>query len=195
VDDVAALEGVVAVRVWIGIALLVCAAAGSAAFAAGAFSVGKDLDGHGRSRGFPARTAAGLIGAQDDISFRRALDLAAAEGPNLKAVLRRRSEAELLLADLMERARPALSGSAGNLFGLLELANAQIDREAARRRIDAARLAFQAAVRADPRNEEAKYNLELLLSIQQRQAKHARNNERPSRANRRAGYTPPGSGY
>ena len=72
-----------------------------------------------------------------------------------------RGLAELALSDASRRGSPAQASRAGNLLGIL----AATDESGSDASVSDRRAAetFEAAIRADPANEDAKYNLELVL--------------------------------
>jgi hypothetical protein len=72
-----------------------------------------------------------------------------------------RGLAELALSDALATGSPAQASRAGNLLGILAATDdSESDAAVGDRR---AAETFEAAIRADPANEEAKYNLELVL--------------------------------
>jgi hypothetical protein len=132
-------------------------------------------------------TARSLLGANDDVDIRRALQLyaVAATIPN-----------RLDTADELQSARAAAqkallraSGSqADTLLGILAFGQSA----------DSAIAAFSNAVRADPSNTAAKFDLELLLRLTE--AKGSRSGAAPGGAfgpggRRGAGGGSPGNGY
>jgi hypothetical protein len=144
-------------------------------------------------------TAERLLGTSDDVAFRRALQLytVAAAIPNrLDTALELqtlRSQAENALA---ETARGPHTSRADTLLGIL--AFEQTANGAGSNQANAAVADFSNAVRSDPANAAAKYDLELLLRLS------APRGSRPGagpggsfgRGGRRgAGGGVPGSGY
>ena len=73
----------------------------------------------------------------------------------------RRSLAEVRLADLATHGPPAAASQAGNLLGVLVAGSGRVTGGITAD--DRARSTFEAAIRRDPGNTAAKYNLELLL--------------------------------
>jgi hypothetical protein len=118
-----------------------------------------------------------------------------------KAVVPALAFRDRALATLGELARvgPARERShAAMLGGLLELENAGQDRGNAKTHFEAAAEAFQRAVRLDPENDDAAYDLELLLSRSKQQGKPLgqAGPERKSRSKPGpAGTEESGSGY
>jgi hypothetical protein len=114
--------------------------------------------------GDPARS---LLALGDDLALRRAVRtfLVAEATPygfdNGVNQTRVRSGAEVILSDLAAHGSAAPASQAGDLLGVLvEKGGHVIGGVTAD---DRARAAFEAAVRRDPSNVAAKYNLELLL--------------------------------
>ena len=114
--------------------------------------------------GDPARS---VLGLDDDLALRRAVRayLVAEATPRGfdggVAQARSRSAAEVVLTDLVARGAPAAASQAGDLFGVLVAKGGRTSGGISAD--DRAREAFEAAVRRDPTNTDAKYNLELLL--------------------------------
>jgi hypothetical protein len=141
-----------------------------------------------RGPGLAARAA----GAGDDIRFRSALRLAAEATAGGRNAVRVRSEAESALG------RESRSPQAANLLGILSLADAATDPANGRKYMGEAVSAFEGAIRLDPRAEDAKYNLELLLTLRPKAA-HA-TAERPTTSHGKHGRgnrasPPPAMGY
>lgn len=144
-------------------------------------------------------TAQALLGTGDDIAFRRALQLyrIAQSTPNrldtAVELQTQRSEADSALSRV---ARGADASQADTLLGVLafdESANGAGSNAA-----DAAIADFSSAVRADPTNVAAKFDLELMLRLVQ--ARGSRTGAGPGgtfgRGGRRgAGGGVPGNGY
>jgi hypothetical protein len=111
---------------------------------------------------------------------------------------RSRGELEAVLADLGRSDDRVIASRAENLFGILAYSDARQTGPIAAAPIDQSVAAFQAAVRLDPTNADAKFNLELLL--RQLVAKGVRQgpssgNDGPSKGRRGAGGGLPGKGY
>jgi hypothetical protein len=139
-------------------------------------------------------TAETLLGTADDVAYRRALRLyrAAATVPRQldTAVERqtRAAEAETALAGPVASTDATRASQARTLLGILAF-----DRSA-----DTAIADFTDAVRADPGNEAAKYDLELLLRLTAAHGARPGSGQssRSGRTGRRgAGGGVPGSGY
>lgn len=108
----------------------------------------------------------------------------------------RRSVAEVRLADVAAHGSPADASQAGNLLGVLVAGGGRLTGGVAAD--DRARSTFEAAIRRDPTNAAAKYNLELLL----RRTRGTSIREGPGtgsgalgRGQRGAGSGTPGRGY
>jgi hypothetical protein len=114
--------------------------------------------------GDPARS---VLTLDDDLALRRGVHaFVAAKGTprgydNGVTRTRVRSGAEVLLGDLAAHADAKAASQAGNLLGVLVAGSGVVTGGITAD--DRARVAFEAAVRRDPANEAAKYNLELLL--------------------------------
>jgi hypothetical protein len=114
--------------------------------------------------GDPARHALALAG---DLALRRGVQsylVAAATGrgfDNGQTQTRVRSRAEIALSDLVAHGDAPAASQAGDLLGVLVAAGGRVTGGVTAD--DRARAAFEAAIRRDPANVDAKYNLELLL--------------------------------
>ena len=115
----------------------------------------------------PGDPAHSLLSIRDDLAVRSGekafvVAITAPQGYDegrKKAQLR--GLAELALSDALATGSPAQASRAGNLLGILAASDdSQADASVAERR---AAETFEAAIRADPANEDAKYNLELIL--------------------------------
>jgi hypothetical protein len=149
--------------------------------------------------GDPVRDA---LAVDDDLRLRRAVQAyVIASGvkrglDNGARLARIRASAEVALADVTANGSDAQASQAGNLLGVL-VATAERVLDAAATE-DRAGETFGAAIRADPGNADAKYNLELIL----RRIRVVGTREGPGNgagnrgASRRgAGSGAPGSGY
>ena len=114
--------------------------------------------------GDPARS---VLGFDDDRALRRAVRAyrVAERTPrgfdNGETQARVRSIAEVALSDVATRGAPAAASQAGNLLGVLVIRAGSVTGGVTPD--DRARAAWEAAIRRDPSNGDAKYNLELLL--------------------------------
>jgi len=150
--------------------------------------------------GDPVRDA---LAVDDDLRLRRAVQayvIAAGTRPGLDNGARQartRTTAEIALADVTANGSPTQASQAGNLLGVL-VATADRAPDAAATE-DRAGETFGTAIRADPENADAKYNLELILrririvGTREGPANGAAGNRGDSR--RGAGSGAPGSGY
>jgi hypothetical protein len=113
--------------------------------------------------------AEALVGAGDDQSYRKALQLYAASSVDGLAVAERlalHGEAEAILTRLVQTdGDGAVRAHAANLLGVMLLEDARLDPASTRRFLDLSLGAFQDAVRLDPTPDEAKHNLELLATL------------------------------
>jgi hypothetical protein len=169
------------------------AATALALLASGAFAVGNELrTGIEPSDHLAATVAGRLVGARPQRTLSEAVGLLRTRGGTLAAQLERRRTAESLLVRLAGHG----SGRAANLLGVLALEEANTDRRHAQDLLAAARAAFVQAIRADPHDEDAKYNLELLLARRQRQAERGKPGTGTQGARKgRSSARRPGSGY
>jgi hypothetical protein len=151
-----------------------------------------------RLPGDPARAALAL---DDDLALRRAvrsflaLDAVPRGIDNGELRGRARAVAQIALADVASNGSPEQSSQANDLLGVIAAGGGRVAGVTAAER---ARAAFEAAVRADPSNVAAKYNLELV--VRRMRARGVR--EEPgkgsgpgSRGRRGAGAGTPGRGY
>jgi hypothetical protein len=153
----------------------------------------------------PGGLARELLGIDDDLGFRRtlrALELLKIGGPlndDPKVILRRAAtEAQLQTmaatgGDHVRRSRAA------NLLGVMELATPASDPQERATLLSRAVADLQKAITLDPNNEEAKYNLEVVLRTT-RGVQTAQGGTSPSGSAGRVGARsaasgPPGRGY
>jgi hypothetical protein len=143
-----------------------------------------------------------LLGLEGDLQLRRALQafVVAERTPRglgtLERRARNRSAAETLLAEVSSSGGSAQASQAENLLGVLVHRTGRVaDGTTAEDRSIAA---FETAVRLDPRNVDAKFNLELML----RRARPSGTREGPNAGSgprgpgrRGAGAGTPGRGY
>jgi hypothetical protein len=110
----------------------------------------------------------------------------------------RRRRAEAAARRLAERpGDPAVRALGSNLLGVLAFEDASLDRPRAHRHATTSVDAFREAIHLDPASDDAKFNLELALTLTPEDAAAA--SERgegagPSTGSG-AGATPPGGGY
>lgn len=145
-----------------------------------------------------ARVGDAILGAGDDRDFLRALalfELTRRTDPGLEVALANHAEAESLLTRLArEGGDSARRSMAANLHGVLLFADSTLDPQGAVRLQQLSLQAFQEAVQLDAANEEAKFNLELLLRFLKRQQDEATQQE-GGEGVRSTGAVPEGSGY
>jgi hypothetical protein len=142
-----------------------------------------------------------LLGTQDDVSLRRALaQFRATVGvrarlDNVLEVQTARARAEDALAQAARRGDRGRAAQARTLLGILTFGSAA--RGSDQTRIEAAQSDFADAVRADPSNDDAKYDLELLYRLTAAQGVRPGKGTggATGRAGRRGGGGTPGRGY
>jgi hypothetical protein len=116
----------------------------------------------------PGDPAHRLLGVEDDLDVRRALQafVVAERTPrgfdSGEGRARARSAAEALLGDVAVSRGGATASQAENLVGILVHRTGRVADGTTGE--DRAIAAFETAVRLDPRNTDAKFNLELMLS-------------------------------
>jgi hypothetical protein len=135
--------------------------------------------------------AARLVGASGDIRYRRSLALAAQATSAGQNAVRIRSQAETALT------QGARTAQAANLLGALSLADAAADPSNGAKYAADSAAAFREALGLDPRAEDAKFNLELLLTLKPRAggATAAERTKAHGKRGRSGKATPPGTGY
>ena len=158
----------------------------------------------------PLRSGTRLLDVDDDLEFRRALRLVRASSlddatvsdPNL--AVRRTDAAQLLESIVATDPDPAHSSRAANLLGVISLAayNAAPTGASSEDRSELllnAVASFEQAIELDPGNDEAKFNLQVMLARGQgllpTEASAGRNPLPGGRGARGAGAGEPGSGY
>jgi hypothetical protein len=147
----------------------------------------------------PFGVARRLLGIDDDLAYRalitRAIKLAG-EPADSPEDARARAPVETALARLESSPDRWRASRAAAALGILLYTDPE-DRTSAESPADKALERFQLAVRLDPRNDEAKQNLELLL--QQARTENPRGRSQAGGGNEagagQAGLAPPGSGY
>ena len=145
-----------------------------------------------------------VLGVRDDLAFRRALALfrasQARSGRSASERLQLLGSAENLLLDLEQAERDRARRSAlANLLGGVYFESSQASPLGAGELLDSSVAAYRRAVRLDPENADAKFNLELLLFL--RTSEPGRLNApfvgrgRDQVGGGQAGRSPPGEGY
>jgi hypothetical protein len=153
----------------------------------------------------PRRLARDLLGLDDDLAYRRAvqgLRVARLEGPsvtdpNLSLL---RSDAQARLLEIMEsEGDPARRSQAANMLGVVALVSLVAEERDREILFSTAVRSFRRAIALDPANQDAKYNLELSLQRgRQLQLSEAAGGKDPApggQGQRGAGTGDPGSGY
>lgn len=118
--------------------------------------------------GFRFRVAEKMLAAGDDRAFREALELFRASHRSAAPsdALSQHGRAEVELSRLANQGDDlARRSRAVNLLGILAFEDAELDMRFAQRHLEVALKAFQTAVGLDPGNEDAKFNLELVLAL------------------------------
>jgi hypothetical protein len=152
----------------------------------------------------PGGAARRALGVDDDRKLRLAIAgyrEAAEKGNSLEPATqrRKRAEAEVTLADVASSGSPAQASQASNLLGILLFADATTNGALGRSTpVEQSVGAFENAVTAQPSNEAAKYNLELIRRLLV--ARGVRTGGTPSAGprgtgQRGAGGGTPGRGY
>lgn len=147
----------------------------------------------------------GLLGVDDDLAFRdavRAARLSQRDRPtdSSPATTLRRAKAQKLLQQVArDDSDPRRRSRAWNLLSVLLLSTPAADREERATVQRIAQAGFQKAIETDPANDEAKYNLEVLLrrraGVQTVQGGPTPNPSRGQGQSRGAATGQPGRGY
>ena len=159
-----------------------------------------------RARGrLPRRVVERVLAVEDDLAFRRALQLVrrgrSLDDPSVDGweLLRLHGRAESELARIEERDGDRRRRSqAASTLGVLFVDDALTSVSQAEVFLDLALKALQRAVALDPTNDDAKFNLELLLALRERNRDADESAVRPGDAPigaGGAGLSPPGEGY
>jgi hypothetical protein len=151
----------------------------------------------------PGDPARALLGLDLPLRFRSAAQRfvavrAAGQGvDNGLSETRNRGEVEAALAQLARSRDHVLASQAENLLGILAFADSAQTGPSIPAPVDQSVADFQAAVRLDPTNADAKYNLELLLyQLSARGVRHGPgSNAAATHGHRGAGGGVPGRGY
>jgi hypothetical protein len=151
----------------------------------------------------PARLSRGLLAVGDDVELRRAVTAfrtarRATEGFGTRFVRQRlRENAEIALGDVVNHQGGPQASQAADLLGVLEFVDATSGPRAATP-VERSLGSFRNAVRLDPGNVAAKYNLELLLRLLEARGERIGPNPQPgprASGQRGAGAGTPGRGY
>jgi hypothetical protein len=117
----------------------------------------------------PFGVARALLGVDDDLAYRRALQLVRRAHPRTvtyeqSQLVGLRAVAQIQLGAVVRRDdNAARRSAASNLLGVLALSLAAIDDSLRASLLSNAASDFRRAVRLDPESDDAKYNLELVL--------------------------------
>ena len=150
-----------------------------------------------------------MLGIEDDLAFRhmlqdlRASKLRDATVSDPALALRRTATAEQLESIVARNPDPALRSRASTLLGVLSIAawnfSPQTNAQDRSELLLSAIASFEQAIALDPENDDAKYNLQLLLQrgsgILPTEAAAGKNPSPGGRGSRGAGAGAPGSGY
>jgi hypothetical protein len=151
------------------------------------------------SRSLPSRVATRLVSSSNTLTYRRALRLLRQKNGPKTDVVRRRGEAEIKLERLTAHGPRPMRSRAENLLAILRLQDTLQERGDAAAAVTSAIRSFTDAVRLDPGNADAKYNLELLLTLRPKPKTHAKTTKpipKPKvAATGHAGTVHSGSGY
>lgn len=150
------------------------------------------------SHGFRFRLAEKMLGAADDRALRdavRAFKVHNLEGTSERTARSARGQAEVALTRVAQEAGdPELRSHAATFLGVLLFEDAKLQDESAPRYLDLSLEAFRSAAILDPRNEEAKFDLELLLTNLSRAQKPGLSGG-PGRQGTQGAVQSAGSGY
>ena len=146
----------------------------------------------------PSGVARNVLDVDDDRSLRRGIaEFRAADRARGFARSRVRGAAEAALADVAaSNDAPAHASQAFDLLGILAFSDSTSGRRATP--VERSLAAFDNAVRRDPENTAAKYNLELLLRLLEAEGERRGPNPAPGprgSGRRGAGTGLPGQGY
>lgn len=154
-----------------------------------------------------AEAVRSLLAIEDDLEFRRLVSAfhrqrEGARGRSDDALARLQAQAQLetaLRATERSAADPLRRARAANMLGVLSFEAAMSSPRGTQALLDQALGEFRNAIRIDPREEEAKYNLELVLALIERGDVRS-TSERGGEGGQEseaggAGLTDPGRGY
>ena len=150
----------------------------------------------------PAAVAAKAVGLEDDLRYRRAVWLYARANPSNTSVyltpvqeaLRASLEPKLIDASRAET-DPKRRSRLLNLLGVVAMSRYAVDPGDRSNTVRAAIDSFTNAIKADPTNADAKFNLEIVLRDFFHQVAPASSQDRGRLGGRTAGVGRDGSGY
>jgi hypothetical protein len=150
----------------------------------------------------PGELSAKAVGIEDDIDFRRAVWLYARGNPSNTSVYQTPAQEALrasLEPKLIDASRaepdPARRSQLLNLLGVVAMSRYAVDPGNRSNTVRAAIDSFTGAIRADPTNADAKFNLEIVLRDFFHQVAPAAAPDRGRLGGRTAGVGRDGSGY
>jgi hypothetical protein len=152
----------------------------------------------------PFDPALRLLGLSNQLALRRAerrFVTVSAEGNGLDngySESAQRGSLEGELTNLARTSNPARASEADNLLGILAFADSRQNGPTGAAPVERSQADFQAAVQADPTNETAKYNLELLLRDLLAKGVRSGSNDAgggPAKGHKGAAGGQPGRGY
>ena len=144
-----------------------------------------------------------LLGLEDDLAFRRAVQTFVRGRPRLETYtdtesITQRTRAQVLLADIVDDGQAANArAEAANLLGVLRLVSTFLDPPQATTYLTSAAVDFRRAITLAPGHSHAKYNLELtLLRLRDQLAQRGASGQTPQGGvGSGSGARRPGSGY
>ena len=152
----------------------------------------------------PASLSRGILGLGDQLAFRRAsrrftvVDALGCGFDNCISEARARGALEATLTTLTRTGNVQRDSAANNMLGILAFADSRSTGPNTPAPVDQAVGDFTTAVELDPSNEDAKYNLELLLrNLLAKGVRPGSNSSSsgPAKGHRGAGGGLPGRGY
>lgn len=144
-----------------------------------------------------------LLGLDDDLAYRRAVQAFVRGRPRLETYtdtesITQRTQAQVMLADIVESGQaPNARAEAANLLGVLRLVNTFLDPPQAATYLTSAAEDFRRAIALAPDHSHAKYNLEVtLLRLRDQLAQNGASSQSPQGGvGSGSGARRPGSGY
>jgi hypothetical protein len=144
-----------------------------------------------------------LLGLDDDLAFRRAMQTFVLGRPRLETYtdtesITERTRAQVLLADILDSGQASnVRADAANLLGVLRLVSTFLDPPQAATYLTSAAEDFRQAITLAPEHSHAKYNLELtLLRLRDQLSQGGASGQSPQGGvGSGSGARRPGSGY